>query len=158
MNKTGRHRSEKAPQEAQLFRAAPPLALLDAERYDRVIRLLAERNGRSRRKGENGKDTRAGVSRKRSRWPGQHIYCGICGRPYLWGGNGEKDHLMCQGAKLHRCWLGASCDGPPTAERIGAAIFREIEGLPDFDEAFIDAVTAESQRLDASQAGSLRAA
>ncbi|HET6325195.1 MAG TPA: recombinase family protein [Planctomycetaceae bacterium] len=148
VNKTGRHRNEKAPQELQLFRSVPHLAFIDAERYDRVIRLLAERYDRSRRKGENGKDTRAGVSRKRSRWPGQHIFCGICGRPYLWGGNGEADHLMCQGAKLHRCWLGTSCDGRLAAKRISAAVFEEIERLPDFDEALFEAITAESKRLD----------
>jgi eukaryotic-like serine/threonine-protein kinase len=42
VNKTGRHRSEKAPKELQLFRAVPHLAFFDAERYDRVIRLLAD--------------------------------------------------------------------------------------------------------------------
>jgi len=152
VNKTGRHRSEKAPKEQQLFRQVPHLAFIDPERYDRVIKLLAERNGHYRRKGENGKDTRAGISRKRSRWPGQHIFCGVCGRPYLWGGNGEKDHLMCQGAKVHCCWLGTGCDGPLAAERIGAAVFQEIEQLPDFDEAFIEAVSAESKRLDSDRA------
>ena len=155
VNKTGRHRSEKAPKELQLFRAVPHLAFFDAGRYDHVIRLLAERNGQYRRKGENGRDSRAGVSRKRSRWPGQHIFCGICGRPYLWGGNGETDHLMCQGAKLHRCWLGTSCDGPQTAERVAAAVFREIERLPDFDEAFVAAVTAEAKCLDGERAEQL---
>jgi DNA invertase Pin-like site-specific DNA recombinase len=151
VNKTGRHRSEKAPKELQLFRTVPHLAFFDADRYDRVIRLLTERNGRSRRIGEGGKDTRAGISRKRSRWPGQHIFCGICGRPYFWGGNGEKDHLMCQGAKDYRCWLGTSCDGPLAAERVSTAVVEEIERLPDFDEALIEAVTAESRRLDSDR-------
>jgi hypothetical protein len=59
---------------------------------------------------------------------------------------------MCQGAKLHRCWLGTSCDGPLTAERVAAAVFQEIEGLTNFDDAFIEVVTAESKRLDGDRA------
>jgi site-specific DNA recombinase len=152
VNKTGRHRSEKAPENLHLYRHAPHLAFIEPERYDRVIKLLSERNGHYRRKGENGKDSRAGISKKRTRWPGQHIFCGVCGRPYLWGGNGTKNDLMCQGAKLHRCWLGVACDGPLAAAKIADAVFQEIERLPDFDEAFVEAVNAEAKRLDGDRA------
>jgi hypothetical protein len=60
---------------------------------------------------------------------------------------------MCQGAKLHRCWLGVGCDGRLAAERIAAAVIQEIEGLPDFDVDFLEAVNAEAKRLDGERAG-----
>jgi site-specific DNA recombinase len=153
VNKTGRHRSEKAPKEFRLYRHVPHFAFIEPQRYDRVIKLLADRNGHYCRNGDNGQDPRAGVSRRWTRWPGQHVYCGICGRLFGWGGNGQKDYLMCQGAKLHRCWLGVGCDGRLAAERIAAAVLQEIEGLPDFDEAFLEAVNAEAKRLDGERAG-----
>jgi site-specific DNA recombinase len=152
VNKTGRHRSEKAPKEHQLSRHAPHLAFIEPKRYDRVLGGVDERNSQYRRKGENGRDTRAGVSRKRTRWPGQHIYCGVCGRVFGWGGNGAKNDLMCQWAKAHCCWLGTACDGPLAAERVATAVSKEMEGLPDFDEAFIEAVNAEAKRLDDDRA------
>jgi hypothetical protein len=55
---------------------------------------------------------------------------------------------MCVGAKAHRCWLGTAFHGPTAAKRIATAVFREIESLPNFDEAFLDAVNAEAKRVD----------
>jgi site-specific DNA recombinase len=152
VNETGRHPSRKAPKELQLFRHVPHFAFIEPARYDRVLKLLAERNRRYRRKGENGQDTRSGVSKKKTRWPGQHVDCGVCGRLFGWGGNGAKDDLMCTGAKIHRCWLGTAFNGPLAAERIATAVFHELESLPEFDEAFLASVNAEAKRLDGHRA------
>ena len=98
VNQTGRRKSVTAPPAERLERHVPHLAFIEAERYDRMIRMLDERNGKFRRKGMDGIDPRKEVPRKRTIWPGQHITCGICGRPYVYGGNGQKENLMCRGA------------------------------------------------------------
>ncbi|WP_146501959.1 zinc ribbon domain-containing protein [Rubinisphaera italica] len=113
-----------------------------------MIALLDERNAKFARNGSNGRDTRKNVSKKRTRFPGQMIVCGICGRKYVFGGHGQKDHLMCDGARSHVCWNGASVDGPLTAEKIMAAVFQAVEALPDFDDTFMAEVRQEIENIE----------
>ena len=78
-------------------------------------------------------DTRRNVPKKRTRFPGQIIECGICGRGYVFGGHGQTDHLMCNGAREYKCWNGITVDGPLAAEKICSAVIAEIEaGKHDF--------------------------
>src|SRR5262249_28582832 len=84
VNKTGRRRTVKARPGERLERHCPHLAFLDPRRYDRVLRLLDQRNARHRRKGTNGLDSRKNVPKKRTVWPGQHLRCGVCGRFHYW--------------------------------------------------------------------------
>jgi DNA invertase Pin-like site-specific DNA recombinase len=149
LNKTGRRRSVDAPPEKLLTRDCPHLAFIDPERYDRVLRMLKGRNAayaRGRRRGTA--DTRKGVSKKRTVWPGQHVVCGVCGRLYYWGGHGQAGHMMCSGARDYRCWNGATFDGHAAAKALGEAVLAEVEALPAFDETFLDRVRAhvEAQR------------
>src|SRR5262249_31126832 len=102
VNQTGRRKSVNAPASERLERHCPHLAFIDPARYDRVVRMLDARNARFRRKGTNGIDPRSGVPKKRTVWPGQHIYCGVCGRLFVYGGHGQKDHLLCRGAHDYR--------------------------------------------------------
>lgn len=143
VNKTGKHKSVKAPPEMLIERHVPHLAFIDPERYDCVIAMLLERNGKYRRKAVDGVDPRQNVPNKRTRWPGQHLYCGCCGALYVFGGHGQTDHLMCTGARDYACWNGVTVDGPLAARKMAEAIFHEIESLPGFDTSFEETVRQE---------------
>ncbi|HCO22353.1 recombinase family protein [Gimesia maris] len=148
INRTGRRKSVDSPLEEILTRSCLHLAFINPDRYDRLIKMLDDRNKKYRRKGKNGKDTRKNISKKRTRFPGQMVECGICGRKYVFGGHGQKDHLMCDGARDHSCWNGVTVDGPLATEKILSAVLAEIEQLPDFDQKFLEKVHEESRRLD----------
>lgn len=137
VNETGRRKSVAAPPGERLERSCPHLAFIEPARYDRLITLLDERNARFKRKGTGGVDPRKNVPRKRTVWPGQHLDCGTCGRPYVYGGHGQKDHLMCQGAREYRCWNGITIDGPLASAKLIAAIRRTIATLPDFEPTLV---------------------
>lgn len=156
INKTGRRKSVKAPPEERLERYCPHLAFIDPDRYDNVIRMLAEGSKKYRRNGDDGQDPRADVPKMRTRFPGQMIDCGICGRLYVYGGHGQTDHLMCTGARGYRCWNGVTVDGPLAAQRIALAVNREIESLPDFDQAALAAIREQAAKADESRQKSLR--
>jgi DNA invertase Pin-like site-specific DNA recombinase len=145
VNQTGRRKSVPAPPGERLERQVPHLAFIEPERYDRLIRQLDARNAKYRRKGVDGVDPRKDVPKKRTVWPGQHISCGVCGRLYVYGGNGQKDNLMCRGAHEYRCWNGVAVDGPQAAARLMGAIRREIIALPEFDLVLRAMVEEESR-------------
>jgi DNA invertase Pin-like site-specific DNA recombinase len=155
VNQTGRRRSVPAPPGERLERHVPHLAFIAPERYDRLIRLLDERNARFRRKGVGGVDPRKGVPKKRTVWPGQHLTCGVCGRPYVYGGNGQKHDLMCRGAHEYKCCNGIAVDGPQAAPRLMDAMRREIAALPEFDPVLITMVEEECRNGTGDQ-GRLR--
>jgi site-specific DNA recombinase len=95
VNKTGRRKTVKAPPELRQERYCPHLAFIEPERYDRVLAIVEKRNAIYAR-GRNGdKDCRKGVSRKRTKFPGQCSFCGICGRLYVYGAHGQTTHLEC---------------------------------------------------------------
>lgn len=137
VNKTGRPRSIKAPPSERLLRHAPNLQFIEPARYDRLIAKLDAANahyGRGRAAAKA--DSRAGVSRKRTLWPGQHVVCGVCGRFFYWGGHGQTDHMMCAGARDYACWNAATFDGRMAGERIAQAVLAAADNLPAFDEVF----------------------
>ncbi|MEX0701797.1 MAG: recombinase family protein, partial [Planctomycetales bacterium] len=149
-NIKGKYVPVKADPSELRLRPVPHLAFFDSDYYDRVVAKADERNAKYRR-GKNGQDARRNVPKKRTRFPGQTVYCGVCGRLFVFGGHGHKDHLMCTGAREHRCWNGATIDGPFAAEKIATAVLAELEKLPEFDEAFVAAVNEEALRLDADR-------
>ena len=143
VNSTGRRKSVRADPSELLERPCPHLAFIEPERYDRVVRMLVARNGHTARKRPNGVDPRQGVPKKRTRWPGQHVRCGICGREFRFGGHGQTDHLVCRGAKEYRCWNAITFDGPSAAAKLAHAIMAEVEQLPGFDDALLMKLRAE---------------
>ena len=149
VNKTGRSRSVDAPPEERLERLVPHLAFIEPGRYDRVVALLSRRNAKYSRKGAGRDDPRNGVSKKRTPFPGQHLTCGVCGRPYYFGGHGRKTHMMCSGSREYRCWNGVTVDGGLAAEKIAAAVLAEVAALPDFDPVFLGDLRAEAAALHA---------
>jgi len=137
VNKTGRRRSVKTPPEERLLRAVPHLAFIEPSRFDRLIAELDARHAACASGRKAGTvDTRAGVPKKRTVWPGQHVVCGVCSRMFYWGGHGQADHLMCSGAREYRCWDAATFDGTEAARRIAQAVLALSETLPEFDDAF----------------------
>ena len=150
-NSSGTYVAQKATPDDLLLRSVPHLAFFDADYYDAVVAKADARNAKFRRTDENGRDPCANRPKKRVRFPGQSIYCGVCGRLFVFGGHGQKDRLMCSGAREHTCWNGATLDGPLATERICEAVFATVEALPDFDAAFLEMVSEEAREYDAAQ-------
>lgn len=147
-NSKGKYVSEKAEPGDLILRHVPHLAFFDEEYYDRVVAAADERNVIYRRSSDPQQDCRRRVPKKRTRFPGQSLTCGICGRGFVFGGHGQKDHLMCTGAREYLCWNGVTADGPLTAERVSAAVLEEIQGLADFPETFHSLVNDEALKAD----------
>jgi DNA invertase Pin-like site-specific DNA recombinase len=145
VNATGRRRCVPAPPGERLKRDCPHLAFFEAAYYDRVIRQVDARNAGYRRKGRGGVDTRAGVPKKRTVWPGQHLRCGVCGRIYYWNGIGSGKSLKCSGNQNYQCWNAAEVNGAMAGKKLAEAILARIEALPDFDPAFLAKAHAEWQ-------------
>ncbi len=132
LNKTGRHRSVKAPPEMLRTRLCPHLAFFDEPYYDHVIRLVDGRNAKYRRAKDGRTDTRSGVPRSRTCWPGQHLRCGICGRPMYWSKSGNSKAMFCSGAQAYACWNSLNVMVPQHLQKLNDAVLAEIAALPDF--------------------------
>ena len=141
INKSGRRISVKAPPEERLERVCPHLAFIDPARWDRVIHKLKVRNANKRR-GKNGFDPRAGVPKKRTKFPGQHIRCGVCGEQLNYQGYNGAARLVCSGATEYRCWNSLSVHGPSAARNVAGRVLQEIEHLPGFSDELIDSLRA----------------
>lgn len=146
-NKSGKRRSVKAPPENLQVRDVSHLAYIDAERYDHLIRKLDAANAPYRRKKIDGRDPRADVPKKRTRFPGQQMFCAICGHPMQWGGHGQVDHLVCKGAREYKCWQSATFDGNLASQKILTAVFEAIAQLPDFTEVLQTQIEQEFRSL-----------
>ncbi|MHC2070804.1 recombinase family protein [Bremerella sp. T1] len=146
-NKSGKRRSVKAPPENLQVRKVPHLAYIDAERYDRLLRKLDAKNAPFRRKKVNGRDSRANVPKKRTRFPGQQVFCAVCGHPMQWGGHGQVDHMVCKGARDYHCWQSATFDGLLASAKILTAVYEVCDKLPNFPETLQNQVRDEFQAL-----------
>ena len=149
---SGHRRSVKAPSDMHKTRSCPHLAHIEPDRYDRVVALVQRRNDIYRRKLHDGQDPLQGRPKKRTRWPGQHCYCGICKRMLVYGAHGQNDHLVCRGTAEHKCWNAVSFDARLGAKKLVARIREEIEGLPNFDAIFVENVHKKMQAARDSSA------
>ena len=134
VNKTGRSKTKKAPPGHQLSRIVPHLAFIEPERYDRVIRLLKERNAKYKRSESVRNDPRAGIPKRHTRFPGQLCRCGVCGRLFVFGGHGKKDRLMCTGSRDHECWNAMTISGPDAALAVSTQIRKFIQNMEGFED------------------------
>lgn len=150
VHKTGRHRQKNAPADQLLERHCPHLAFIESERYDRIVAHLKQKNRRLGRKLQDGRDPRANVPKKRTRWPGQHIYCGCCGEMFVYGAHGQTEKLMCSGAKGYECWMSVSVDGPKAREKLCAAMLGQLNQIPEFDSLLLAEAQAEALAQAAS--------
>jgi len=153
---SGKYQSVKANPDETLWRHVPHLAFFDPDCYDRVIAKLEARNAKYTRQDKNGHDPRRRVPKKRTRFPGQAMYCGICGHMFVFGGHGQTDHLMCDGARNYQCWNGVTVDGPLAARKISEAVFSEIAKLENFDAAMLDYINEEARKKDGTREERLR--
>ena len=156
INDPGHYKSEKADPRELLTRSVAHLAFFEEAYYDRVIAKVDARNAKFRRNGNGGPDPCQNRPKKRTRFPGQIVYCGICGRLYVFGGHGRRDHLMCEGAREHVCWNGITFDGPLASEKISKVALDELQQLQDFDPVFLGKVDEESRLVDVSRNGRLQ--
>lgn len=131
--------SEKNP-DGPIYRACPHLAHLDPFVFDELNLLLEAKNDKFRRKRVNGVDPLWSVSRKRTRFPGQHACCWYCGWHYVWGGNGVTENLMCSASREWHCWNSFGFDGLLAVERLIPTITAELYGLNGFSDQFADMV------------------
>jgi hypothetical protein len=129
----------------------PHLAFFDEAYYDRVVAKVDARNAKFRRNGNGTPDPCQDRPKKKTPFPGQTMYCGVCGRLYVFGAHGQRDHLMCEGAREYKCWNGISFAGPLAAQKISEAALSELHQLEDFDPVFLDNVNEESRLVDASR-------
>ena len=141
----GRPECVNAPPEELLIRKVPHLAFVEPERWDRLIRMLDERNKKYQRSAERKNDPRADIPKRETRWPGQHLRCGVCGRMYVHGGHGKKERMMCNGAREYSCWNSMTVDAAEVANAVASDIRELVRSLPSFDEAWV--AEYESQRL-----------
>lgn len=161
VNRSGRRKSTEAPKELLLVRQSPHLAFIEPKRYDRILRKLDCKNALYRRGKALAKDARQGIPRSRTVWPGQSMYCGICGRVLYYGAHGNPAHLMCSGAIDYKCWNGASADGPDASRRICSAVKDLIKELPEFDDVLVEEVRNQVRELTsktASRVGEIKRA
>ncbi len=147
VNKTGRRKCVAAPEDMLLTREAPHLAFIKPERYDRVVRMVQKSNERFAKGRELAKNGRPAGTRNDSRWPSQHVRCGICGRKFVLGGHGRKDRMMCDGARSYHCWNAMTVDLADLASGVSNEICRQIETLPEFDSELVRQVRAESEAM-----------
>ncbi len=151
LNRTGKHTSVDAHPEDLLERDCPHLAFFDAAYYDRVVAKVKTRNAKYLRNGKSGTEPRSNIPKKRTRYPGQSIRCGVCGRLLVFGAHGIFDRLMCTGAREYLCWNALSISGPATAQHVAESILAEVQTLDDFDTAFLELVNEEARKLDSQR-------
>jgi hypothetical protein len=77
----------------------------------------------------NSQNVPMGPFVKRTRWPGQHLCCGICGRPFTHGAYGATHRMACSGAIHYKCWNVATIDTKMVAHKVAEAIKNEIQQL-----------------------------
>jgi site-specific DNA recombinase len=153
---TGKRRSVKAKPEELRTRNCPHLAFIAPERYDRVLHVIDSRNKHFGRKPVNGHDPFLNRPRKRTTWPGQHMYCSVCNRMFIYDGHGRTGFLTCAGTQSHNCWNTFSVEGAEAGRRIYAAVLEAIQNLPRFDEAFQQMVEAKLQEAGTGREDRLR--
>ena len=113
----------------------PAFGFIEPERYDRVIRLLKERNAKYKRSDSVRNDPRAGIPKRSTRFPGQLCRCGVCGRLFVFGGHGKKDRLMCNGARDYECFNALTVSGPDVALAVSEQIREFVQNMEGFNEA-----------------------
>ncbi len=132
-HETGKRRSVKNP-DGPVSIHIPHLEIIPEEEFDELNALLLARNSsRGRKPYANGLDPLKGVSRKRTRFPGQHARCWYCGRNLVWGGNGIKNNLQCTGSRQYQCWNSIGFPGDRLTNLAVEAVWELLDEVVDLD-------------------------
>jgi site-specific DNA recombinase len=148
INRTGRRITVRAPADLLLTRFCPHLEYVPAEEFDALMVELQQRNAWCRRSGDRQHDPLRGRPRTQTPFPGQHLKCGICGRPYYWHGAESRGVMVCSGATEYKCWNSLYVNGNDCGQAILERLATELTRLPGFDEVFGDLVRAELAGLN----------
>ncbi len=132
-------RISKVNSEGPTYRDEPHLAHFDPNLLDAVLAEVDAKNRELGRRRPTTSSVPVGHG-KRSRFPGQSVICWYCGREMVWGGNGNRDHLMCNGSRHYQCWNSIGFSGSIAAQRVLDAITAELAQLDGFDEQFAELV------------------
>ena len=151
VNKTGRPKLVEAPPEELLIRKVPHLAFVEPDRWDRLIRQLDKRNKKYSRSKESKNHPRSGIPKRRTRWPGQHLRCGVCGRFFVHGGHGKKARMMCNGAREYACWNALTVNATQVAEAVAGDIRELVRAIPSFDEDWAREYETQRTQLQVSK-------
>ena len=152
----GRPKCIDAPPEELLVRMVPHLAFVEPDRWDRLIRQLDERNRKYQRSAERCNDPRAGIPKRQTRWPGQHLRCGVCGRLYVHGGHGRTERMMCNGAREYSCFNAMTVDAAEVAGAVASDICDLVRSLPSFDEMWAEEYEAQRREMMTNQNAELK--
>jgi DNA invertase Pin-like site-specific DNA recombinase len=151
-NSRGKYECIAADPSETKWRKVPHLAFFEPEYYDYLVHLMDSRNPHKR----NGQpDPRLGRRRIHIRFPGQLVFCGICGRLLVFGGTHGKRYLQCDGSRKHRCWNGVHIESESASKKLLAAMLHEIELLPEYDQAFLAQIQEEAKRADDEKSASV---
>ena len=131
----GKYVTVKADPEDQLQRFVPHLAFFDVAYCDRVVADVKRGNAKCARAKDGEVDPLLHRPKKRTRWPGSHMRCRVCGRPMVFGAHGTTDGLMCSGVREWKCWNTTQVNATLAADRLIKAAMSEVAALPGFDEA-----------------------
>jgi hypothetical protein len=123
------------------------LAYFIEEEFDCLDELLLAENECYRHARGTGVDPLCGRSRSHSCFPGMHAQCWYCGHHYVWGGNGQTEHLMCSNARAWHCWHAVAFSGPCAVQSIAQAITAQLWQIEGLDDQFAQMVAAASQDL-----------
>ena len=148
INSTGRRITVRAPAHMLRTRSCPHLAYLPAAEYDALMAELQQRNAWCSRSGNDQDDPLCGRPRTQTTFPGQHLRCGVCGRPYYWHGADSRGVMVCSGATEYKCWNSLYVNGNDCGRAILERLAIELTRLPGFDEVFGDLVRAELAGLN----------
>lgn len=147
VNKTGRSKTIPAPESEKLSKVVPHLAFIETDRYDRLIRMLQQRNAKYKRAESVVNDPRAGIPKRQTRCPGQHLRCGVCGRLFSFGGHGKKERMVCAGTREYKCWSSMTVSGPDVAAAVAAKLRALTRELPEFDSLWVKEYEAQRKEL-----------
>ena len=147
-HQTGRRRSVKNP-DGPIFIEMPHLEILPPAEFDELNAALNEKNeNRGRKPNAKGNDPLKGIQRKRTRFPGQHAQCWYCGRELVWGGNGIKENLQCNGSRRWECWNSIGFNGGKFAGHVVDAIQEILSELPGMEDQYRRIVELETEAPD----------
>jgi len=156
-HETGRRISVKNPA-GPVYYSCPQLAHVPEILWDEVNEIRQIRNRGLGRKPVDGNDPRAGITRKRTVFPGQHARCGICGRFFYWGGHGKKSGMMCSGVREYQCWNAMSFNGYFASKAIMLSVIQKLEELPEFDATLLEKLNQEAESMKSQSSTKLVAA
>jgi hypothetical protein len=154
-NGTGKYKAVPADPKELLVRPVPHLAFFTKEEHEELLSHLSLRSAKDPRTKPNAQHPRRGVPNKQTRWPGQHIRCGICGSLLYWGGNcsrkAKEKGLTCSAALRYECWNSVYTSESDIKQRLLPAILNAIEAMPEFDDTLLAHVKMALDQANISQ-------